>query len=104
MRPIQEIDAFDAIAHPARRAILVTLKDGERAANELAEPFQMTFAAISLHVRVLEEAQLISVRRRSEFSPVRRAGGGRNATQGFRAGDFADGVRPGIAQSQRYSR
>jgi hypothetical protein len=31
MRPIQENDVFDAIAHPARRAILVTLRDGERA-------------------------------------------------------------------------
>jgi DNA-binding transcriptional ArsR family regulator len=63
MRPIQDNDVFDAIAHPARRAILVTLKDGERAASELAEPFRMTFAAISQHLRVLEEAQLVSVRR-----------------------------------------
>ena len=47
MRPVQENDVFHAIAHPARRAILVTLKDGERAASELAEPFRMTFAAIS---------------------------------------------------------
>src|ERR1700729_361387 len=63
MRPIQENDVFHAIAHPARRAILVTLKDGERAASELAEPFRMTFAAISQHLRVLEEADLVSVRR-----------------------------------------
>ena len=63
MRPIQENDVFHAIAHPARRAILLTLKDGERAASELAEPFQMTFAAISQHLRVLEEAELVSVRR-----------------------------------------
>jgi DNA-binding transcriptional ArsR family regulator len=63
MRPIQESDVFHAIAHPARRAILVTLKDGERAASELAEPFRMTFAAISQHLRALEEAELVSVRR-----------------------------------------
>lgn len=63
MRPIQEADVFHAIAHPARRAILVTLRDGERAASELAAPFQMTFAAISQHLRVLEEAELVSVRR-----------------------------------------
>jgi DNA-binding transcriptional ArsR family regulator len=63
MRPIQENDVFHAIAHPARRAILVTLKDGERAASELAEPFRMTFAAISQHLRVLEEAELVSARR-----------------------------------------
>jgi DNA-binding transcriptional ArsR family regulator len=63
MRPLQDNDVFHAIAHPARRAILVTLKDGERAASELAEPFRMTFAAISQHLRVLEEAELVSVRR-----------------------------------------
>jgi DNA-binding transcriptional ArsR family regulator len=63
MRPIQENDVFHAIAHPARRAILVTLKDGERAASELAEPFRMTFAAISQHLGVLEDARLVSVRR-----------------------------------------
>ena len=63
MRPIQENDVFHAIAHPARRAILVALKDRERAASDLAEPFRMTFAAISQHLRVLEEAELVSVRR-----------------------------------------
>ena len=63
MRPTQDNDVFHAIAHPARRAILVTLKRGERAASALAEPFDMTFAAISQHLRVLEEADLVSVRR-----------------------------------------
>jgi DNA-binding transcriptional ArsR family regulator len=63
MRPVQENDVFHAIAHPARRAILVTLKEGEHAASELAEPFRMSFAAISQHLRVLEEAELVSVRR-----------------------------------------
>jgi DNA-binding transcriptional ArsR family regulator len=63
MRPLQENDVFHAIAHPARRAILVTLKDGERTASELAEPFHTTFAAISQHLRVLQEADLVSVRR-----------------------------------------
>jgi DNA-binding transcriptional ArsR family regulator len=63
MRPLQENDVFHAIAHPARRSILVSLRDGERAASELAEPFRMSFAAISQHLRVLEEADLVSVRR-----------------------------------------
>ena len=63
MRPIQENDVFHAIAHPARRAILVTLKEGERSAGELAEPFRMTFPAISQHLRVLEEADLVAARR-----------------------------------------
>ncbi len=63
MRPTQESDVFHAIAHPARRAMLLALKHGERAAGDLAEPFQMTFGAISQHLRVLEEAKLVSVRR-----------------------------------------
>ena len=63
MRPIQNNDVFHAIAHPARRAILVTLRGGERPARQLAAPFDMTFAAISQHLRVLEEAGLVEVRR-----------------------------------------
>lgn len=63
MRPIQENDVFHAIAHPARRAILLTLKNGERSASDLAAPFHTTFPAISQHLRVLQEAELVSVRR-----------------------------------------
>jgi DNA-binding transcriptional ArsR family regulator len=63
MRPIQENDVFHAIAHPARRAILLTLKRGELSATDLAEPFRMTFPAISQHLRVLENAELVAVRR-----------------------------------------
>jgi DNA-binding transcriptional ArsR family regulator len=64
MRPVQESDVFHAIAHPARRAILLRLKEGEQIASELAEPFRMTFPAISQHLRILEEAKLVSVRRK----------------------------------------
>jgi DNA-binding transcriptional ArsR family regulator len=63
MRPLQENDVFHAIAHPARRAILVSLTQGERSASDLAQPFKMTFPAISQHLRVLEEAQLVAVHR-----------------------------------------
>ena len=63
LRPVQENDVFHAIAHPARRHILLALKTGERAAGALAEPFDMSLPAISQHLRVLEEAELVSVRR-----------------------------------------
>jgi DNA-binding transcriptional ArsR family regulator len=63
MRPTQENDVFHAIAHPARRAMLVSLSRGERTAGDLATPFEMSFAAASQHLRVLEEAELVSVRR-----------------------------------------
>jgi DNA-binding transcriptional ArsR family regulator len=63
MRPLQQNDVFHAIAHPARRAILVLLTRGEKPASELAEPFGMTFAAISQHLKVLKEAELVGERR-----------------------------------------
>jgi len=42
--------------------MLSALKQGERSAGELAEPFDMTFAAVSQHLRSLEEADLVTVR------------------------------------------
>jgi DNA-binding transcriptional ArsR family regulator len=63
MRPLQQNDVFHAIAHPARRTILVMLKAGERPASELAEPFGMSFAAVSQHLKILKEADLVTERR-----------------------------------------
>ena len=63
VRPLQQNDVFHAIAHPGRRAMLVLLKDGEKAASELAEPFHVSLAAISQHLRVLKDADLLSERR-----------------------------------------
>ena len=63
MRPMQENDIFHAIAHPARRAILVLLKDGEKPAGELAEPFGVSFPAISQHLKILREAALVTEHR-----------------------------------------
>ena len=62
-RPLQKNDVFYAIAHPSRRAILVLLQDGEKPASELAEPFGVSFGAISQHLRVLKDAELVSERR-----------------------------------------
>lgn len=50
---------FHALAHPARRAIIRHLTDGERNLSELAAPLRMTFPAASKHVRVLERARLV---------------------------------------------
>ena len=55
---------FHALADPTRRAMLRTLAGGQRNIGELAAPHQMSFAAASKHVRVLERAGL--VRRRIE--------------------------------------
>ncbi|MEX0344429.1 MAG: ArsR/SmtB family transcription factor [Rhizobiaceae bacterium] len=61
--------AFAALAHPARRAILARLARQEATVNELAEPFDMTLPAISKHIRVLEDAGLITKARRAQFRP-----------------------------------
>lgn len=50
---------FHALAHPARRAILRQLANGERILTELAAPLRMSFPAASKHVRVLEKARLV---------------------------------------------
>ena len=54
---------FRAVADPTRRAILAQLRTEERTAGELGEPFTMSRAAISQHLRVLKDAELVSVRR-----------------------------------------
>jgi DNA-binding transcriptional ArsR family regulator len=51
---------FHALADPTRRAMLRRLADGEHSVSELAEPFAMSFAAAAKHVKVLEEAGLLS--------------------------------------------
>ena len=50
---------FHALAHPARRAIVRQLSNGERTLSELASPLKMTFPAATKHVRVLEAAKLV---------------------------------------------
>ena len=50
---------FHALAHPARRAIIRQLSNGERNLSELASPLKMTFPAATKHVRVLEKARLV---------------------------------------------
>src|SRR5580693_2795375 len=53
---------FYALADPTRRAMLRGLADGERNITALVEPFAMSFAGASKHIRVLEVAGLVSRR------------------------------------------
>jgi DNA-binding transcriptional ArsR family regulator len=71
---------FAALANPTRRAILARLASGEVSVNELAEPFSMSQPAISRHLKVLEQAGLISTGsdaqrrpRKLEASPLAEA-------------------------------
>ncbi|WP_203579394.1 ArsR/SmtB family transcription factor [Microbacterium hibisci] len=62
---------FSALADPTRRAILARLSEGEATVGELAEPFDMTFAAVSKHLRVLEGAGLVTRGRSAQYRPAR---------------------------------
>ena len=71
---------FSALADPTRRAILTRLTRGDATVAELAAPFKMSQPAISRHLKVLEQAGLISRSRRAtarlshlEAEPLRQA-------------------------------
>ena len=55
---------FAALADPTRRAILAMLLEDDMAVTDVAEPFDMSLAAISKHLAVLAEAGLISREKR----------------------------------------
>lgn len=58
---------FHALSDSTRRAILRNLSKKERTVSEVAKPFEMSLAAISKHISVLEEARLIERRKQGSF-------------------------------------
>jgi DNA-binding transcriptional ArsR family regulator len=71
---------FNALADPTRRAILARLTEGDASVSELAAPFHVSQPAISRHLKVLEQAGLISRHRQAtarlshlEADPLRDA-------------------------------
>jgi DNA-binding transcriptional ArsR family regulator len=52
---------FGALANPTRRALVEQLAGGPESVGNLAEPHDMSLAAVSKHLQVLEDAGLISV-------------------------------------------
>lgn len=61
---------FAALADPTRRAMLARLARGPASVGELAEPFDMSFAAVSKHLRVLEGARLVTRGRDAQYRPA----------------------------------
>ncbi|UAB88007.1 winged helix-turn-helix transcriptional regulator [Ruegeria sp. SCSIO 43209] len=55
---------FAALADPTRRAILAMLLEDDMAVTDVAEPFEMSLAAISKHLVILTKAGLISQEKR----------------------------------------
>jgi DNA-binding transcriptional ArsR family regulator len=67
-----QLDAvFTALAHPARRAMLARLCQGEATVGELAQPLDMSLPAVTKHLKVLERAALISRGRNAQWRPCR---------------------------------
>ena len=62
---------FAALADPTRRAILARLATGEATVMELAAPFKQSLPGISKHLKVLEQAGLISKGREAQWRPCR---------------------------------
>lgn len=61
---------FAALADPTRRAILARLAQGSANVGDLAAPFEMSFAAVSKHLRVLEAAGLVARGREAQYRPA----------------------------------
>lgn len=58
------VDVFAALGNSARREILMRLRDGPRAVNDLAEGFEIGRPAVSEHLQVLRRAGLVRDERR----------------------------------------
>ncbi len=73
-------NVFAALADPTRRQILARLMEGDAAVAELASPFKISQPAVSKHLKVLQQAGLISRSRKAtarlshlEAEPLRAA-------------------------------
>lgn len=64
---------FGSLADPTRRDILRRVADQELSIGEIAAPYKLTFAAISKHLKILEQAQLIHKRRHGKQQLVQTA-------------------------------
>lgn len=62
--------AFAALADPVRRDIVSRLTDGDATVGQLAQPYPITLQAVSKHLRVLEDAGLVTRSREQQRRPV----------------------------------
>jgi DNA-binding transcriptional ArsR family regulator len=66
---------LSALADPTRRGILARLATGAANVSELAAPFQMSLAAVSKHIKVLEQAGLVSRGKEAQWRPCKLEAG-----------------------------
>ncbi len=62
---------FHALSDSTRRSILRDVSKQEKTVSQIAEPYQVSLAAVSKHLKVLEEAGLIKREKRGSFQFVR---------------------------------
>ena len=62
--------AFAALSDPVRRRIIACLSRGQATVNELGEAFEITKQAVSKHIQVLEQAELVTRTRDAQRRPV----------------------------------
>ncbi|HEU4894763.1 MAG TPA: metalloregulator ArsR/SmtB family transcription factor [Acidimicrobiia bacterium] len=63
-------DVFSALADPTRRDIVARLAIGDATVTELAEPYDVTVQAVSKHLKVLEDAGLVTKKKDAQRRPV----------------------------------
>ena len=61
---------FAALADPTRRDMVARLTDGDATVNELADPYPVSLQAVSKHIKVLEDAGLVTRSRDAQRRPV----------------------------------
>ena len=61
---------FAALADPTRRDIVARLTEDDATVGELAEPYDVTVQAVSKHLKVLEEAGMVTRSRDAQRRPV----------------------------------
>ena len=61
---------FSALADPTRRDMVARLAAGDATVNELAAPYDVTVQAVSKHLKVLQDAGLVSRSREAQRRPV----------------------------------
>lgn len=61
---------FAALADPTRRDMVARLADGDATVGRLAEPYDVSVQAVSKHLKVLEDAGLVSRGRKAQTRPV----------------------------------
>ena len=71
MTPAKLDRTFAALSDPTRRAILDRLCEGQASLSELATAFPVSIQAVAKHLRVLEEAGLVSRSREGQVRPAR---------------------------------